>query len=143
MEVIANQHIKHDGVMHAPEGFEGHDPEGFELPDEVAERMIRRGSVRDLKAPPPSVASAPAEPAPAAPAPAEFNDEQRRMLLRAAIITLVKAEEGLTGDGKPKVDALENASGVNTNARERDELFAELYPEEPDDGEGGRGGDGS
>ncbi len=48
--VIANQHVKFDGAMHAPAGFEGHEPEGFEMPAELAEKMIARGSVRAAEA---------------------------------------------------------------------------------------------
>lgn len=128
MEVIANQHVKHDGVLHEPETV-------FMLPDEVAERMISRGSVRDPKSPPPAgvQANPAASPAGATPPepPREFSEEQRLMLVRAAIVTMVTQKQGIGKDGKPKVAELEEKSGVNTSAAERDAFFAELYPPTP------------
>ncbi|MBW7997520.1 MAG: hypothetical protein FVQ81_13280 [Candidatus Glassbacteria bacterium] len=135
-EVIVSQHVKFDGTLFAP-------GEPCGLPDDLAERLTKEGRAEpaQLRAADKPVrspiggkaASSDTEDGGASAETLQFTDAQRKMLLKAAMITMVKDEVGLTGKGLPNVADLEEISGVNTDAKERDALFAEVFPE-PDDG---------
>ena len=131
--VTLNQHLKINGVMYEP-GVP------CELPEELVEELEKKGKIQEPKH---SAAQAADGAPPAQPAEARISDEQRELILRGAIVKMVQSGEGLGQSGAPNVAELEQVSGVNTDATERNALFAELFPEPSgDQSDGGDSGSG-